>query len=137
MDTRTLARATTGIPGLDKILLGGFASNRLYLIDGSPGVGKTTLAMQFLLEGARQGERCLYVTLSESRDEMEAVAASHGWSLEGIDIIELSHVEQMIGSRSQNTLFQPAEVEMTRLAELLVSEFDRVKPRRMVLDSLS
>jgi len=137
MNKKALPRVSTGVEGLDDILLGGFQPHRLYLIEGSPGVGKTTLAMQFLLEGARQGERCLYVTLSESRDEMEAVAASHGWSLDGIDIVELSQVEKMIGSRSQNTLFQPAEVEMTRLSELLVSEFDRVKPRRMVLDSLS
>lgn len=137
MDQRVSGRAVTGIPGLDDVLSGGFEPNRLYLVEGSPGVGKTTLAMQFLLEGARRGERCLYVTLSETRDEMEAVAASHGWSLEGIDIVELSQVEEMFGSRSQNTLFQPSEVELTRLAELLVSEYDRVKPRRMVLDSLS
>jgi len=137
MDTRAVVRAPTGISGLDEILLGGFAANRLYLIDGSPGVGKTTLAMQFLLEGVRLGERCLYVTLSETRDEMEAVAASHGWSLEGIDIVELSQVEEMFGARNQNTLFQPAEVELSRLAGLLVSEFDRIKPQRMVLDSLS
>jgi circadian clock protein KaiC len=137
MNHNAKPRAASGVPGLDNILHGGFQPDRLYLIEGSPGVGKTTLAMQFLIEGARRGERCLYVTLSESRDEMEAVAASHGWSLEGIEIIELSQVEQMIGVRSQNTLFQPAEVEMTWLAELLVSTFDRVKPRRMVLDSLS
>jgi circadian clock protein KaiC len=137
MDTRAVTRATTGIPGLDEILLGGFAPHRLYLVDGSPGVGKTTLAMQFLIEGVRLGERCLYVTLSETRDEMEAVAQSHGWSLEGIDIVELSQVEEMFGTGNQNTLFQPAEVELSRLAGLLVSEFDRVKPRRMVLDSLS
>jgi circadian clock protein KaiC len=109
----------------------------MYLIDGSPGVGKTTLAMQFLLEGVRLGERCLYVTLSETRDEMEAVAESHGWSLEGIEIVELSQVEEMFGSSTQNTLFQPAEVELTRLTGLLLAEFDRVKPQRMVLDSLS
>lgn len=137
MDQRAVSRATTGVPGLDEILLGGFASNRLYLVDGSPGVGKTTLAMQFLIEGVRLGEPCLYVTLSETRDEMEAVAASHGWSLEGIEIVELSQVEQTFGANSQNTLFQPAEVELTRLMGLLISEFDRVKPKRMVLDSLS
>ena len=138
MDNRpAVSRATTGIPGLDDILLGGFAKDRLYLVEGSPGVGKTTLAMQFLMEGARRGEPCLYVTLSETRGEMEAVAESHGWSLEGIEIVELSQVEQMFTVGSQNTLFQPAEVEMGRLSGLLLSEFDRVKPKRMVLDSLS
>jgi circadian clock protein KaiC len=137
MDQRTLQRTTTGISGLDQILCGGFTSNRLYLIDGSPGVGKTTLAMQFLLDGVQQGEPCLYVTLSETRDEMEAVARSHGWSLEGLEIVELSQVEDMFGVHAQNTLFQPAEVELSRLSDLLVAEFDRVRPRRMVLDSLS
>ncbi len=137
MDQRAVTRTTTGIPGLDDILLGGFAEHRMYLVDGHPGVGKTTLAMQFLLEGVRLGEPCLYVTLSETRDEMEAVAQSHGWSLEGIEVVELSQVEELFGARNQNTLFQPAEVELSRLAGLLVSEFDRVKPRRMVLDSLA
>ena len=137
MDQSELRRTSTGIAGLDNILCGGFASHRLYLIDGSPGVGKTTLAMQFLLEGVRAGERCLYVTLSETRDETEAVARSHGWSLDGIDIVELSQVENMFGLHAQNTLFQPAEVELNRLSDLLVSEFDRIRPHRMVLDSLS
>ena len=137
MDKAVPSRTATGIPGLDDILLGGFAANRLYLIDGTPGVGKTTLAMQFLMEGVRLGEPCLYVTLSETRDELEAVAASHGWSLEGIDIVELSQVEEMFGTGKQNTLFQPAEVELNRLVDLLRAEFDRVKPRRMALDSLS
>ena len=137
MEQRVTSRAPSGIPGLDDILQGGFAADRLYLIEGAPGVGKTTLAIQFLLEGVRIGERCLYVTLSETRDEMEDVAASHGWSLEGIDILELSQIEQAIEARSQGTLFQPAEVELTRLRELLVAQFERVQPRRMVLDSLS
>jgi len=134
---RVLSRASTGIAGLDDILLGGFAANRLYLVDGTPGVGKTTLAMQFLIAGVRLGERCLYVTLSETREEMESVAESHGWSLDGIEIVELSQVEAMYGAQSRNTLFQPAEVELNRLSELLVAEFDRVRPQRMVLDSLS
>jgi circadian clock protein KaiC len=137
MDQRTLPRTATGIPGLDHILSGGLAADRLYLIDGSPGVGKTTLAMQFLLEGVRNREPCLYVTLSETRDELETVAASHGWSLDGIEIIELTQVEGLVGARAQNTLFQPAEVELAKLSELMIAEFNRVRPRRMVLDSLS
>jgi len=134
---QTLVRAASGIAGLDEILGGGFAAHRTFLVEGTPGVGKTTLAMQFLIEGVRRGERCLYVTLSESRDEMQAVAASHGWSLQGIDIIELSQVERTLGSAQQNTLFHPAEVELGQLAELITAEFDRIRPRRMVLDSLS
>jgi circadian clock protein KaiC len=134
---RTLQRTPTGVPGLDDILCGGFPGPRLYLVDGTPGVGKTTLATQFLLEGVRRGERCLYVTLSETRDELEAVADSHGWSLDGVTVIELSQVEGDLGAKSHNTLFQPAEVELTRLAALLLGEFDRIRPQRMVLDSLS
>ena len=137
MNQRVLQRTATGIAGLDDILCGGLASHRMYLLDGTPGVGKTTLAMQFLMEGARRGERCLYVTLSETREELEDVADSHGWSLEGIEVIELSQVENLFRAGSQNTLFQPAEVELTSLSDLLVREFDRLKPRRMVLDSLS
>jgi RecA-superfamily ATPases implicated in signal transduction len=114
-------RTPTGIAGLDDILCGGLGADRLYLIDGSPGVGKTTLAMQFLMEGVRRGERCLYVTLSETRSEMESVADSHGWSLEGIDLVELSQVEDLFTARSQNTLFQPAEVELSGLSNLLVT----------------
>lgn len=134
---RQVPRASTGIPGLDSILSGGFAAGRLYLVDGNPGVGKTTLALQFLLEGVRLGERCLYVSLSETKDELDAVADSHGWSLESITIIELSQVEQTLTAKAQNTLFQPAEVELGNLSRLLTAEFDRVEPARMVLDSLS
>lgn len=134
---RQVARTSTGIPGLDNILCGGLAAHRLYLVDGNPGVGKTTLALQFLLEGVRVGERCLYVSLSETRDELDAVADSHGWSLDGITVIELSQVEQLLTANSQNTLFQPAEVELSNLSRLLAAEFDRVEPARMVLDSLS
>jgi circadian clock protein KaiC len=137
MDGRIIQRTATGIAGLDSILGGGLPAERLYLVDGTPGVGKTTMALQFLLEGVRRGERCLYVTLSETKDELDTVADSHGWSLEGIDIIELAHVEQALSAKGQNTLFQPAEVELTNLARLLLSEFDRIRPARMVLDSLS
>jgi circadian clock protein KaiC len=87
-------RLTTGIPGLDEILHGGLIAERLYLVDGNPGAGKTTFALQFLLEGHRRGQKCLYVTLSETRQELEDGAASHGWSLEKINIIELIPDEQ-------------------------------------------
>jgi len=137
MDQRVVRRKTTGISGLDEVLRGGLAADRMYLVEGEPGVGKTTLAMQFLLEGVRRGERALYVTLSETRDELEAISESHGWSLEGIDIVELSQVENLFNVRAQNTLFQPPEMELGNLSSLLVSEFDRVRPTRMVLDSLS
>src|SRR6185369_3878047 len=129
-------RCVTGLPGLDYILRGGLPVGRLYLVEGSPGAGKTTLALQFLLEGVRAGESCLYVTLSETKQELDVVAASHGWSLDGIRIIELSQVEQAVSGR-ENTLFQPSEVELSKLSTLLTAEIEHTKPTRMVLDSLS
>jgi len=130
-------RTATGVAGLDNVLFGGLPTGRLYLIDGNPGVGKTTLAMQFLLQGVAQGEPCLYVTLSETREELDVVAQSHGWTLDGITFVELSQIEQSLATSSQNTLFQPAEVELNALSKLLLHEFDRLRPLRMVLDSLS
>ena len=127
----------TGVPGLDDILSGGLPRNCLYLVEGNPGVGKTTLAMQFLLEGRARGESCLYVTLSETKVELEAVARSHRWSLEGITIIELSAVERALGGKGTTTLFHSAEVELTGLTKLLVEETERSRPQRVVLDSLS
>ena len=137
MAKRTRERTPTGVAGIDNILCGGLPKGQMFLIDGSPGVGKTTLAMQFLLEGVRRKERCLYVTLSETKSELEDVADSHGWSLDGIDIVELSEVESHFNVKAQNTLFQPAEVELTSLSKLLVAKFDEIAPVRMVLDSLS
>ena len=130
-------QCATGISGLDHVLQGGLPRDRLYLVDGNPGVGKTTLALQFLLEGVRQGEKCLYVTLSETKAELDAVAQSHGWTLEGIPIIELSQIEQSLTAKSQNTLFQPAEVELSNLSALLLDRVAELKPTRLVLDSLS
>src|SRR3954465_11274586 len=97
-------RAATGIPGLDDILGGGLPAERLYLVQGTPGVGKTTLALQFLLEGARRGESVLYITLSETREEILQVALSHGWSLDGIHLYELSTAEQTLRLDDENTL---------------------------------
>ena len=135
--TSTNPVSSTGIAGLDAILCGGLPRGALYLVDGHPGVGKTTLALQYLLQGLREKERCLYVTLSETRAELEAVARSHGWSLEGIDIIELSAIESALAGKGQNTMFQSAEVELNHLSKLLLDELDRLRPARVVLDSLS
>ena len=137
MTQRAVPRTSTGVPGLDEILHGGLPVGRLYLIDGSPGVGKTTLALQFLLEGVKRGEPCLYVTLSETRDELEQVAESHGWSLDGISLIEASQIEGTVATGTRNTLFQVSELQLNALVDLLVGEFERLKPARMVLDSLS
>src|SRR5690242_7482990 len=104
--------AATGIEGLDDILRGGLPRKRIYLLQGDPGVGKTTLGLQFLLEGRRLGEQGLYVTLSETEEELRAGAATHDWSLDGLAIHQLSTPEEMIQAQTQNTLFHPAEVEL-------------------------
>src|SRR3954465_4608694 len=97
-------RLATGIKGLDNILLGGLPANHLYLVDGTPGVGKTTLALQFLMEGIAKGETCLYVTLSETKRELLSVARSHGWNLDGIQTVELSHADSSPRNRRHHTL---------------------------------
>src|SRR5512144_2443115 len=99
------SRIATGIAGLDDVLHGGFTPDRLYLIEGMPGSGKTTLAFQFLFEGVRRGEPALYLTLSETRGEIEGMAASHGWSLEGLDISELMPSEDALALEEQYTVF--------------------------------
>jgi circadian clock protein KaiC len=126
-----------GVEGLDDVLDGGLPRGRLYLIQGDPGVGKTTLAMQFLLEGARLGEKGLYITLSETKDEIGNVARSHGWDLEKIHLYELSSIEEKIRGDSESTFFHPSEVELNRTMSALIEEIERVKPVRMVFDSLS
>jgi circadian clock protein KaiC len=130
-------RARTGISGLDEVLCGGLIPERLYLIDGNPGAGKTTLALQFLLEGIRAGEKCLYVTLSETKQELEAGAQSHGWSLDGIEIIELIADEKELESDQQLTMLPPSEVELNETTRGIIEAVKRGEPRRMVLDSLS
>src|SRR5215213_8471454 len=136
-DSFTSDRVSTGIIGLDYILKGGLPKNRLHLIEGSPGTGKTTLAMRFLLEGVRSGERVLYITLSESGDELTAVAKSHGWSLDGIDILDLTESEDGFDENSRYTVFHPSEVELDETTRKILSEVKRIKPTRLVFDSLS
>jgi circadian clock protein KaiC len=128
---------TTGVLGLDFVLGGGLPRNRLYLIQGDPGAGKTTLALHFLLEGERLGERGLYVTLSESEVELNAVAHSHGWSLERIGIYELCAADAGTHEDEENTLYVPAEVELGERMQMLLAEVDRVRPTRIVIDSCS
>ena len=130
-------KVATGITGLDEILGGGLPPRRLYLIQGAPGSGKTTLALQFLLTGARQGEKVLYISLSETREEVEEVALSHGWPLELVEIVELSAIDQQLAAQAQNTLFHTSEVELTETTKLLLDTVDRVKPTRVAFDSLS
>lgn len=128
---------STGIVGLDEILHGGLIPHRLYLVDGNPGAGKTTLALQFLIEGVRSGERCLYVTLSETRNELLAGARSHGWSLDGIEIAELAGDDEELNVDSQLTLYHPSEVELTETTRRVLDIVERANPDRMVFDSLS
>jgi circadian clock protein KaiC len=124
-----------GIPGLDSILGQGLPRNRLYLVDGEPGTGKTTLALQFLLEGVRQGECCLYVTLSETREELTGVVESHGWSMKGLDVFELANEND--ASEDSYTLFHPAEVELQQTVEAVFAAVESSKATRVVFDSLS
>jgi circadian clock protein KaiC len=130
-------RAATGIAGLDDVLAGGLPMRRLYLLQGLPGVGKTTLGLQFLMEGARRGERVLYITLSETEEEIRQVAASHGWSLENVDLHELSSMDRLLKADDENTLYAPADVELKETVKILLEEVERTRPTRVVFDSLS
>jgi circadian clock protein KaiC len=136
-DPRSDPRAGTGCGGLDNILNGGFPRGRLYLIEGDPGVGKTTLALQFMREGVSQGERTLYITLSESRADLNHAARSHGVSLENIEIVELLPNENDLLPEQQYTVFHPAEVELNDRVQRIVKEIQRVRPDRLVIDALS
>lgn len=128
---------TTGISGLDTILRGGLPKSRLYLLEGQPGAGKTTLALQFLLEGAARGESCLYITLSESADELTEVAHSHGWTLDALNLFELASAQEYLGDGQQQSVLHPWEVELDGTVKLIQAEVERLKPTRVVFDSLS
>jgi circadian clock protein KaiC len=131
------ALVPTGIAGLDYILQGGLPANHLYLVEGDPGTGKTTVGLQFLLAGKAAGEKGLYVTLSETKAELATVAASHGWSLDGIDLFELESLEDRLQREQQYTVFHPSEVELGETTKLICSQVERLQPSRVVFDSLS
>jgi circadian clock protein KaiC len=131
------ARISTGSEGLDNILGGGLDPNRMYLYEGSPGSGKTTIALQFLLEGRRQGERVLYVTLSETKRELELVAKRHGWSLEGIDVFELVTPEDSLDPELELTVLHPAEMELSETTRQVFDRVTETNPTRVIFDSLS
>ena len=129
--------AQTGVSGMDNVLAGGFARGRLYLLEGSPGTGKTTLATQFLIEGAAQGESCLYITLSETDGEMRESARSHGWDLAGIDVFELVPADDFLAEEQQQSLLYSSDLELGETTKRMLAVLRERKPDRVVLDSLS
>jgi circadian clock protein KaiC len=132
------AKAATGVTGLDDILAGGLARGRVFLLEGSPGTGKTTIATQFLLTGAEQGERGLYITLSENEEELREGAESHGWTLPGeITIYELVPPESLLDEEQQQSLLYSSDLELGETTKRIFEVIERVKPQRIVLDSLS
>ncbi|KFI06934.1 ATPase domain-containing protein [Massilia sp. BSC265] len=136
MNTAAHARISTGIAGLDDILGGGLTPQRVYLVEGSPGAGKTTLGLQFLLDGVARGEAGLYITLSETTDELKAVAASHGWNIDALSIFELAG-DTELDPDSEQSIFHPSEVELGETTRNVMDHVDAVKPVRVVFDSLS
>lgn len=140
MDPSTQAaptRISTGILGLDEILSGGLPANRIYLLEGDPGTGKITMALQFLLEGALKGEPALYITLSETKEELHAVAQSHGWSLDAFNVFDLAVPEGETLAEAQYTIFHPSEVELGEITKTILDQVEQIQPRRVVFDSLS
>ncbi len=130
-------KAKFGVEGLDDITAGGLTRGRLFLLEGSPGTGKTTIATQFLIAGAQAGERGLYITLSETDEEFRQGAASHGWDLDGIDIFELMPPEELLDEQQQQSLLYSSDLELGETTKRIFEAFERVKPNRVVVDSLS
>ncbi len=135
--TELTEKADLGVVGLDDITKGGLARGRLYLLEGMPGTGKTTIGTQYLMAGAAAGERSLYITLSETEDELRAGATSHGWSLDGIDIFELVPPESLLDDEQQQSLLYSSDLELGETTRRIFQSFEKIKPQRVVLDSLS
>src|SRR5436309_2069127 len=132
------SKAKTGIWGLDDVLSGGFSRGHLFLVEGAPGTGKTTIALQFLLEGIRAGEKCLYITLSETERELREGAASHGWALDdGIEVFELLPPESLLDSEQQQSLLYSSDLELGETTKQIFDAVEQTQPSRVVLDSLS
>src|SRR5579884_2366422 len=131
------ARCSSGCPGLDDVLGGGFPRGHFYLLEGEPGTGKTTLALQYVADGLKNGERVLYVTLSESPSDLQSVAFSHGINIQGVQFLELRPSEEDLKLQGQYTVFHPAEVELNDRLQTIVAEVQRHKPDRLVIDALS
>ncbi len=134
---KSISQCPTGVPGLDDVLKGGLPCNNLYLLQGKPGTGKTTLALQFLMEGRRLGEKTLYITFSETKDELDAVAQSHDWDLEGIHILEISAISEQLGRDTRNTLFHTSEVELSKTIQVVLNKISETGAQRIVFDSIS
>lgn len=141
MDSETTVtpkpQAMTGIAGLDDILAGGFARDRVYLLEGNPGTGKTTVALQFLQAGADAGEVVLYITLSETEEELRTSAQSHGWSLDGVEVFELIPPESLLDEQLQQSLLYSSDLELGETTRLIFEAVERIRPSRVVIDSLS
>src|SRR3981189_31459 len=132
------SKAKTGIWGLDDILSGGFSRGHVFLVEGAPGTGKTTIALQFLMEGAKAGEKCLYITLSETEQELRDGAASHGWALDDrIEVFELLPPESLLDSDQQQSLLYSSDLELGETTKQIFEAVERARPDRVVLDSLS
>lgn len=130
-------KAKTGVPGLDDILLGGFTQQRVFLLEGTPGTGKTTIALRFLIEGVKNGEKGLYITLSETAAELRQTAESHGWSLDGIEIFEVVPPESLLDADQQQSLLYASDLELGETTNLIFEAVERLRAHRVVLDSLS